>query len=288
MSFTGLKEAKEETLNSISETLKSLSVDDLKTEGFTIRCGSKVLRMLVDVESDKSSIEDEIREELREKLQSRLNEISRVVKDRIDVMASYIDTLKSDYEDKIREAERRISSATLMPELNINHTKAGLSVSRYGKDDGDRLLWLFQSVYWPKYLDDKLIEPSYSKRLINHILITVETLGESVMNVNVRKPIGFSTFEHYHTNCWGAWKHPKTWKTPDDIIEIAQQAEVVLETINTGSLASRAPRGLVKVSTLRNHTIIKEEGSSDNFTSNRRSQNMGVDDNFTRDNTWSV
>ena len=284
--MTDLENKVDETMESVINKLNGLHVDDLKVDGFQIRSGNKILKFSVQEETE-CNIEDEIRKELKDKLSKRLVEIGKNVKSKLDEMSNFVSTIKIEYESKKVDLDRKLSSANLMPDITYRHAQKGLSLSK-GYDDG-RLLWLVQSVYWPKYVNDRIIDPKYSKRLIHHIIIAVETLGDKVMNVTVRKPIGLDSFNHYHHNCWGAWTWAKTWETPDDILEIAKQAEVVLETVNMGSLADASPRGLMRASTLEKHSEAKKQEDVDNFNSvNKRSDSIGISDSFSRENVWST
>jgi hypothetical protein len=283
LKMKSMEDRKEETLEAISDTLNSISVDDLKSDGFTVRSGNKVLKLSVTGEYSLDKMEEEIKEEYKEKLSKNLANINRIIIKKLDDMSKFVSSIKKEYEDKTEKLEKRLESSEIMPNITPEHGNQGLSLTK-GYDG--RLIWMFQSVYWPKYVDNRKIEESYSRRLINHIIITVETLGNSVMSVGVKKPIGLGDFDHYHRNCWGNWKHTKEWKTPDDIIRICKEAEVVLETINTGSLASNSPQGLMRVATLMKHSVPME--SSVDFKANRKAENIGVSTDFTRDNIWSV
>lgn len=275
-----------ETMDNVMNDINDFSIDDLKSNGFTIRSGNKILKMTVQEDCDNTSIEDEILNELRDKLSERLLNIGAKIKGKLDEMSTFVSTVKNEYESKKRDLDKKINSSNIMPDITYEHTQKGLSLTK-GYDG--TLLWLVQSVYWPKYIDDRVIDPKYSKRLVNHVILTIETSGNKVMNVGVRKPIGLGTFNHYHRECWGQWSPPREWKTPDDILDIAHQAEVVLETINTGSLADHSPRGLMRVSTLRKHSTLRDDGGNTlDFESNKRSDQMGINDNFVRDDIWSV
>ena len=275
-----------ETIDNVMGKLDAFNIDDLKSDGFTIRSGSKILKMTVQEDCENISLEDEIRNELKDKLSKRLLEIGAKIKGKLDEMSTFVSTVNKEYESKKRELDKKINSTNIMPDITYEHSEQGLSLSK-GYDG--TLLWLVQSVYWPKYIDDRIIDPKYSKRLVNHVILTIETSGNKVMNVGVRKPIGLGTFNHYHRDCWGQWSPPREWKTPDDILDIARQAEVVLETINTGSLANHSPRGLMRVSTLEKHSTLRKDGGNTlDFESNKKSDQMGINDNFVRDDIWSV
>lgn len=284
MKMESVEKKKKDIMDSLQNQISGISIDDIKSNGFTIRSGSKILKLSVLEEISIDNIEDDIRKELSKKLSDRLQKIGETIKKKLDDMSSFVSSIKKEYEDEKEKLERRLESNEIMPNITYEHARQGLSLT---KGSNGRLVWMFQSVYWPKYIDNRVIDSSYSKRLINHIIITVETLGDSVMKVGVKKPIGLGDFNHFHTNCWGHWKHNPKWKTPDDIINICKEAEVVLETINTHSLASHSPEGLMRVSTLEKHSTPMSEAEI-THTSNRRSENIGISTGFTRNNIWSV
>jgi len=275
-----------DTMDSVMKSLDSVSVEDLKVDGFQVRSGNKILKFTVQEEIE-CNIEDDIRNELKEKLSERLIKIGSTVKQKLDEMSEFVSTIKNEYEHKKVELDRKLNSSNLMPDITYKHSAQGLSLSK--AYESGRLTWFMQAVYWPKYINDRIIDPKYSRRLIHHILICIETCGNKVMNVNIKKPIGMESFQHYHENCWGGWVYPKTWETPDDIIEIAKQAEIVLETINTGSLANHSPRGLMRASTLEKHSELRKQKDVELFnTTNKKSEAIGINDGFQRDNVWSV
>ncbi|MBU0777886.1 hypothetical protein KKF82_06475 [Patescibacteria group bacterium] len=276
-----------ETVSNMESELSTVIIDNIKTDGFSIRSGNKLLRLVVEEESP-IPYEDEIRKELKTKVSQRLLDIGIEMKRRLNELSQYVSKVKDEYEEKKRVLDSKINSNNIMPDVSYKHACKGLSIVK-SNNDSNRYMWLVQGVYWPKYINNNVIEPTYSKRLINHVIFLIETSGDSIMNVSVRKPIGLSTFDHYHRNCWGGWKIPRKWKTPDDIIEIARQAEVVLETINVGSVANNSPRGLMRLMTIEKHSIPRGvENREDEHKTNQRSERIGIVDNFSRDDTWSV
>lgn len=286
-----------ETLEDVDGTISELNIEDLKSEGITVRSGDKVIKFEFMKEESITSIEDDIRAELKDRLTEKLKGVRSKVIEKLDNMSVYVETLKKELESKKKEYDRKISSSNLMPDISSEHAMQGLSVVRdSGSSRSDSYMWLFQAVYWPKYIEKvtnsgeiehRVINSSYSKRLVNHIIITVHTKGNTISNVGVRKPFGLENFSHYHNECWGDWHPQPTWETVDDIIKVAKEAETVLETINTGSLASHSPRGLMRISTLEKHSKINENVDL-NFNVNKKGASMGLSDNYVRDDVWSA
>lgn len=284
--FDDLESKKQTTISDIEKALSSVSLDNIRAEGFTIMCGTKVLKLSVTEEKSDSSIEDVIRKELSDKLSERLLKIGDVVKKKLDDMTVYVSQIKSEYEKKTYEVEERLKYSNIMPNITYEHARQGLSLSK--GNDKDELKWFYQAVYWPKYIDNSVIDKSYSKRMVSNIVIMVTTFDNKITRVDVKKPIGMGSFEHYHTGCWGNWNYSKEWTTPDDIIKVCKEAEIVLETINTESLANRSPRGLPRVSTVLTHSLERTPAERDVFEASARMRNSGISADNTREDAWSV
>jgi hypothetical protein len=127
------------------------------------------------------------------------------------------------------------------------------------------MYYLVHGLYWPKYVDRQAIEPTYTKKMISHIVIMFRTEGNRIKEITTRKPIGFDYFDHYHQakpDCWGQWKFQRNFRGCDDIIKIAQEAQIVLENVNSGSVANRNPRGLPRKDTLNRHLLPEGEGTA--------------------------
>ena len=168
-----------------------------------------------------------------------------------------------------------------MPDVFSSHAEKGLSLvkGRYK----DELMWLVQGIYWPKKVNSTPLEGKFSKKMLTQIIYCIETKNDKVIRVSTRKPIDFSYFNHYHQStpdCWGNWKHPAKWETPDDIISIAREAEFVLEDINLGSIADHNPRGLPRLTTVKRHILkdddVKDEKKLDIGLLNQNARRAGI------------
>jgi len=89
------------------------------------------------------------------------------------------------------------------------------------------------------------------------------SIGQNLLIIDLLK------HEHYHQNdpdCWGDWKPgEEKFEGPNDAIRIARKAEALLEYINAHSIAKNSPRGLPRLSTVKNHLITVEDAKKDNI-----------------------
>lgn len=234
----------------VCKDIDSVDFEDISLDKVSIRIGGKLFN-LSKVEDQDIDVEREIREEYRDKLTKILEDLKSVVIEKMDQSKEMVDVIRSDYENKEEELQKKINQIVSMPDINYEHARKGLSVVK-GSAEGE-LLWLVRRVYWPKYVDRKPIKSLYIKKMITPIIVLINTVGEKVTSVTTRQIGNLDYFHHYHQSrpdCWGNWSPPRSWSTPYDIIDIANQAVVVLENINSSSLATRTPRGLPRFNTL--------------------------------------
>lgn len=253
-----LNEYKRKKLAEMLRDIEGVSVDDINLNGFTIRNGSKILKLEVTGIEDVT-MDQEIREEFRLKLGEKLASIKDRLNQKITEVVQYTTQIRMEAERKERELEDKLRRAQPMPDVMMDHAKKGLSVIKGSSKD--ELIWLVQGIYWPKTIDNQAIEPKYSKKLLTNITFMIVTHKDVIKGVSTRQPIGLEYFDHYHQqrpDCWGKWHAPNRFKTPNDIINIARQAEAVLENVNSHSLARRDPRGLPRFSTLNRHLVPKK------------------------------
>lgn len=250
-----LNEYKRKKLAEMLRDIEGVSVDDINLNGFTIRNGNKILKLEVTGIEDVT-MDQEIREEFRLKLGEKLASIKDRLNQKITEVVQYTTQIRMEAERKERELEEKLRRAHPMPDVFMDQAKKGLSVVK--GSSRNELIWLVQGIYWPKTIDNKPIEPKYSKKLLTNITFMIKTQGDVIKKVSTRQPIGLEYFEHYHQqrpDCWGKWHPQNRFNTPDDIIRIAREAEAVLENVNSNSLARRDPRGLPRFSTLKRHLI---------------------------------
>ena len=253
-----LNEYKRKKLAEMIREIDGITVDDIQTNGFTIRNGTKLLKLQV-TEVEDITMEQEIREEFRIKLGEKLASIKDRLNQKITEVVQYTTQIRMEAERKERELEEKLRRAHPMPDVFMDHAKKGLSVIKGG--GRDELIWLVQGIYWPKSIDNDPIEPKYSKKLLTNITFMITTQGKVVKGVSTRQPIGLEYFDHYHQqrpDCWGRWHHVERFNDPNDIVNIARQAEAVLENVNSHSLARRDPRGLPIFYTQKRHVVPKK------------------------------
>lgn len=278
-------------LQNMFNDIDSLNIDDVKSEGITIRVGKQLVKLEV-VSDSPISIEDEIREEFRSKIKSKLQEIKTRLNTQIQSLVDSTTQVKIEFERKENQLREKIARAHPMPDIFMKHAEKGLSVVK--GDRQDELIWLVQGVYWPKTFGDmnemKEIDPNYSKKMMTHIIFMIKTQGDTVINVTTRKPLGLGLFQHYHQqgrgDCWGNWSYPKHWEKPSDIIQIAKDAEAVLENINPWSIAQHNPRGLPRLTTIKRH--LRPLSAHRRTTTNQDGVRIGTEDAPVRngDDIW--
>jgi len=275
--------------NIMFECLDSVDIGKIESDGLSVRVGDKVLKLSV-ISSTPIPEVSEIKEEFRTKLNEQQRLIKQKINDKINEITEYHHSMRLEYRRKEKELKDILARSAPMPDIGYAHAQQGLSVV---KGDGkDCLLWLVQGVYWPKTLDHQQIDPKFSKKMISNIVYLIETRGQKVTSVSTRKPIGLDYFSHYHQSrpdCWGKWKNRTDWKTPEDIIRIAREAEAVLENINTGSIAEQNPRGLPRNSTLKRH-LVESKKSVKMGALNQTSRRSGITEQVRTEDreVWSL
>ena len=229
---------------------------ELELQEVTVRLGGKTCKLVV-VEDVPIPGEKEVREELVLKIKDRLKAIQDYLHQKMVEMTSTIESVKDEYTRKEQVLEDRLHNAAPMPEVRWEHAVKGVTIT---KGNGGELIWYVRGLYWPKKYNEREIEFAFSNKLMTPIIFVIKTRGNQVLSVHVTRVQDLQAFQHYHmmtsnTDCWGYWNHPVTWNNPDDIINIARQAEAVLEKINGDSIAQSNPRGLPMIATLKNHLM---------------------------------
>ena len=251
----------------INKDLESFDIDDVKTNGFTVRAGSKILKFKISEETDLSTIEDEIREEYKAKIREKLNVIKDKVSEKMIEMSNFVNQLKIEYESKEEKLKRKLRESVVMPNVGMDHARQGLSIVKGQREN--EIVWLVNGIYWPKFINNQPIEAKFSKKMISNIIFMIRTRNNRIYEVSTRKPIGMEYFEHYHQNdpdCWGDWKPAEEkFDGPNDAIRVARKAEALLEYINAHSIAKNSPRGLPRLSTVKNHLITVEDAKKDSI-----------------------
>ena len=239
----------------MDDILKTVDMKDVALDQITVRMGGRMLKF-TKISDDEIPLEQEIRREYNTKLSAKLSDISTHIHNKINEAMRTIAAQKEEFERKERLLQDKLAKAAPMPDVFSDHARKGLSI--FKGDRAGEIKWLVRRTYWPKFVDRKPIDPDFIKKFITPIYVLIVTSGNKVTGVSTRKLAGLDAFEHYHQahpDCWGQWKWPTEWKTPDDIIQIADQAEAVLENVNRGSIARQDPMGLPKIDTLMRHLV---------------------------------
>lgn len=284
------KEKSEKDIKYLFDTIDSIDVDNIRANGFSVRMGTTILKLEVSNEQNLS-IEDEIRKEMKELLKNQLNNVKGRINEKINHMQSFVDTIKREYDRKEADLRTQLDNAVSMPNIKFEHASKGLSVV---KGDGrNKLIWLVQGIYWPKFVDRKPIDAKFSKKMLTNIIYLIRTEGNILSSCSTRKPIGLGYFQHYHQNnpdCWGDWNPKRTWSDPYDIIKCAREAEAVLENINTGSIAKSNPAGMPRKTTLMRYVLNRNDNIGDVGSLNQGLRRVGIDSNIRQDNEnmWSL
>lgn len=284
-----IQEKAEQVKNVMFDCLDTVDINNIVSDGLTVRVGDKVLKLNV-ISQTKIAEADEIKEEFRNKLNDQQKIIKQKINDKIDEITKYHHSMKIEYKRKEQELKNILAKSSPMPDVFYKHAQSGLSVIK-GSGKGE-LIWLVQGVYWPKTFDHDQIDPKFSKKMISNVVYMISTKDTKVTGVSTRKPIGLEYFSHYHQSkpdCWGKWTYAHSWKKPEDIIRIAREAEAVLENINSGSIAEQNPRGLPRQNTLKRHLIGRKENVKMG-TLNQTTRRSGITESVRSDdqNIWSL
>lgn len=251
--MTDVKSKLNEYKNIMFQTVDDLKVDDFSSKTVTIRLGNKVYE-LVPSRTDDLDVEAQIRKEFEEKLVEKRMKIKDTVKDKMTEVSALVSSIQDEYDRKERILKDTLAKSAPMPNVTWEHAVRGLSLVK-GSSRGE-IIWLVKRTYNPKYIDHKSIEPLYVKKLITNIYVRIITIDNSITTISTHYMSNLEYFDHYHQarpDCWGNWKKPTSWKTPDDIIKAADDAIAVLENINTMSIAKRNPALMPRLETLRRH-----------------------------------
>jgi len=277
------------TVEEISDIIDNINVDDIKSEGLSLRLGNRLIKLEISEES--MSVEDEIKKELKEKLHSRIEIIRERVNEKITDMYNFVQNIKNHYDSKEKDLSAQLENAVSMPDIDISHARNGLSVV---KGNGrNRLRWLVQGIFWPKYVDKKPLDKKFSKKMLSNVVYVIETHRNDILNCHTCKPIGLTYFQHYHQNdpdCWGNWNPKRKWNEPYDIIKCAREAEAVLENVNTASVAKHNPVGLPRESTLLKYVLKDGDEGSDIGVFNQSLRRTGITKNIREDSNdmWTT
>lgn len=262
--FDTFEEQVEQRHNEMIADLESISVDNLKNEGVSLSFGGKTFKFK-DLEIiEDESLEDKIRREFRDKLNNQQTKIREKINAKINQLLLMHQQKQDELTRKEQNLKNKYKNTAMMPSISRTHFRKGLSVVK-GTNHGE-LEWLFRAEYKPKFMVIYEDGSAYSgsnkeryaipARMVNRlqrpIVLQILTKGDQITSIRTLDAETMDDFSHYHTNCWGRWESwkNKRWNKSDDILAIMKEAQGVLETINQGSIATRAPSDMPKFATL--------------------------------------
>ncbi len=279
-------------LKDMFNEIDSVNIDEIKLDGVTIRAGNKLVRLEV-MHEEPIQVEDEIREEYRVKLRGKLQEIKTRLTDKINDVMQMTSRVRTEAEAKERELNEKIRNTKAMPNISWAQAKAGVSVVQ-GPNRGE-ICFLIRGIYYPQFVNEKPIDPTYAKKLISPVIFFFKTSGDKIIEFSTRKPQGMAYFPHYHQqnpDCWGEFNYERRFKNIDELIKIKNDAEAVLQNVNTHSIASPNPRGLPRKSTLLRHIVtndIRVKKIPDvKLTVDQRRRGVGDAIRVSNDDVWST
>ena len=290
MKTVDIEKVRESVIKETEEILSGVTMDDVKSQGLTIRFGGKLVKL--EVLEEQVTDDQKIREEIKAQLREKLKSIQGKINEKAYEIETVISTYRNDFEKKEKALEMRLSEANLMPDITREHGYKGLSVVKGGGRayDGrpDIYSWIYRTIYKPTRIDDTPIDPSFAKKMITPVIIEVTTEKDRVISVRTKKYIGDYDFHHYHRGCWGKWKYTsETWKTADDILRICEKAIAILDNINSVSPAERNPNGLPRIETVRKNVIRHNPGASQVVSTDRGNERTGIN-LISTESVWST
>ena len=265
------------------EQVELSSLDNIKAEGISIRVGGQIVKFVAD-ETQDISVEEEVRNELREQYNAEVDNLRESTNSLTEALKAEFLHRNKRLETKEEELAKRLREVATLPTVSEDFAHKGLSVS---KCEGRGYLWSYICVYAPKYVSNKIIDPTFAKRLMTPIRIFVYTDDNwKATDVKLVKLINCSKFQHYHSldqysDCWGRMKYSgELLDTPDKALMFFRNTQIVLETINRMSIGERAPKGLSRLATVEKHLLDERPDPENNkrTTTSKRNERAGFDE----------
>lgn len=260
-----IKEDIEETQNSIENRKKEIldiiennvnfdkypETKELFSNGITMLVGNKKVKFEIsDVEDIPT---DEIYKQVKKLYQERLYEIWEKINDKIGCLSEEIENIRDKLSIEIRKS-KNLRKNRKMPEINEDHISKGISVVP-GENENE-ICWYVNGIFRIDSIDGMTIPEEYSKFTETPTKMMITTRDDKITELKIKRWCG-DDFLHYHSiengkeDCWGDFNPYIKWETPDDIIEIAERAFLVLRDINTDSIGDSCPPYLPSIETLR-------------------------------------
>ncbi len=274
------------------EVIKPADLNNIKSDGITIRTGNQVLKLTV---TDTVSIpEDDIKKEYDSKYNVFITDIKKQFEIYKKQLSFSLNKKKEEYEKKKSELRIQLKKINTIPNITREHANKGLTVVN-GNNGG--LVWYYNCVYQPKYINKKVIDPNFAKRLMTPVTLEITTNENNVVTLmKIVKIIGHEKFQHYHSlsntsDCWGDFDSTgRIIDDPNDAIKLSKDALAVLETINEFSLGKRNPKGLSRFDTLIKHIQRDDidKNSIKHVSVNSRNSRTGFDQEINNSNTENI
>lgn len=245
--FAEIEEKKKEIIDivdSYHDTDTSSDVKDMITNGFQIYVNGRVVNM--EVTDVKELPADRLKADIKTEFQAKLGQIKESINEKLYSLSESYESLREKLDDEIEKAKVD-SQKVVMPDITYDHARKGLSVVK--GQGSDELVWLCRGYYIVRTVDGYPISKELSESTMQQVMVQIETRGNKVTNVKVKKLNNLAGFNHYHatdggsTDCWGDWSYHIEWEVPDDILKLGKQALKILEDINTDSPGNSDPAG---------------------------------------------
>jgi len=266
------------------KTMKDVFTDTdlsgIQADGISIRSGNKIIRLQVTEEvvvDDTDAIKKDLEAKFAQKYQGLEVEFDKYK----EQMKYSLREEKNKLDRKQQQLDRQLNETQTMPIITTKHMYDGLSVAT---SERGGLVWSFKTVYAPKFVGSRKIDPTFAKRLVTPISIELSTNSDGKGNrLIVRQILGNKKFHHYHSmsqssDCWGNFTFDgKKFNSPEDVIDFLKEASLVLETINNMSIGTNNPRGLSRLATLEKHLLKADDVDDSKVATNPRNARAGVD-----------
>lgn len=267
----------------------------LISEGMTVRIGNRLVKL--QVSSEETIPDEDLKRDYQMALDQYKKEMAEMYEAYTESMAYTLREKSRTYEEAIAKLQSTVRNKATLPMVLEHQAEAGISVAL---DDRTKYpVWYFKGVYAPKYVNGKVIDPTFAKKLMTPVVIKIVCdNGYKVSKMIVTQIIGNRKFSHYHSfsgdtrDCWGSFSFQGTvCDDADKAIKLGRDAIVVLETINELSIAQRSPAGLPRFSTVIKYILDEDAPTEEKKTANKAvntRSGFGADINSAIPNIWTT
>ena len=252
--FTEIEQKRKEIFELIdgyTDADTSGDMKDLITKGMQMYVNGYVVNF--DITSVEELPADKLKEDVKKQFQEKLGQIKEAINEKLYSLSESYESLREKLDDELEKAKTE-NSKHIMPDIEYEHAKKGLSVVK--GSSSDELIWLQRGYYQVKTIDGEPIEPVLSEQSRRPVNVEVFTRGQDVVSVKIRNFKSLTGVRHYHstdggsTDCWGDWNYHQRWSDPYDIIDIANHALNILRDVNTSSPGESNPPYLPTIDAL--------------------------------------